>query len=135
MYIRIQQRRVWKTKIRASVSSNASATDSSQPNGTTLNHQPSSATNNNSQSNLSVAQRPAAKSITDDVLDLDKILKEYEATIDRQREQIKYKNEQLEQQKSVFQYEKQQQYAELTKEINHLKNQRQVQYFRFFCIP
>lgn len=111
---------MWKTKIRASVSSNV--TGVSEPNnGTIFQYQ-----NSNASQSLSVMQRSAAKSITDDVLDLDKILKEYEATIEKQREQIKYKNEQLEQQKSVFNHEKQQQYAELTKEINHLKNQRQV---------
>ena len=56
---------------------------------------------------------------------LDKILNEYESEIERQREQIKYKNEQIVQQKSVYEYEKNQQFAELSKEINHLKNQRQ----------
>merc|ERR1712228_625673 len=55
---------------------------------------------------------------------LESILKEYESTIERQREQIKYKNEQIAQQKSVYEYEKNQQFAELSKEINHLKNQR-----------
>lgn len=111
---------MWKTKIRASVSSQPSN------DGTQFNYQMS----NGSQLSLASIKenRNQSKSITDEVLDLDKILKEYEATIERQREQIKYKNEQLEQQKSVFQYEKQQQYAELTKEINHLKNQRQVIY-------
>ena len=107
---------MWKTKIRASVSSNQT-----EPNGTVFQYQ-----NSNASQSLSVAARGPSKSISEDARDLDKILKEYEATIEKQREQIKFKNEQLEQQKSVFQYEKQQQYAELTKEINHLKNQRQV---------
>ena len=75
------------------------------------------------------ASRAAAMSITQDVMDLDQTLKGYEATIEKQREQIKHQNEKFEQQQSVFEYEKQRLRADLTKQINLLKNQRQVWFY------
>eukprot|EP01083_Nonionella_stella_P302447 1042771_1 len=101
-----KQRRVWKTKIR----------------DTDVQHTIPSA---------SQAMYSHSLQASDNVLhitdahDLDTILSEYETVIEKQREQIKYKNEQLDQQRNVFEHEKNQQIAELSNEINHLKNQKQ----------
>eukprot|EP00484_Ammonia_sp_Unknown_P011213 CAMPEP_0197075134 /NCGR_PEP_ID=MMETSP1384-20130603/211455_1 /TAXON_ID=29189 /ORGANISM="Ammonia sp." /LENGTH=1305 /DNA_ID=CAMNT_0042513977 /DNA_START=28 /DNA_END=3946 /DNA_ORIENTATION=- len=117
-----KQRRVWKTKIRASVSGTDMHSHSRAQTASNVLEPPSTALGILNESVV----RGAAMSMTEEVFDLDQILREYESTIEKQRETIKYKNEQLEQQKSVLQYEKNQQYQELSKEINHLKNQKRA---------
>lgn len=71
--------------------------------------------------------RNRMKSFEEDATFVDELMVSFRTTIEKQREQIKFKDEQIEQSASVHEHEMASMKAELTKEISRLQNKREVQ--------
>ena len=75
------------------------------------------------------SNRMRFKSIEDDASFIDELMVSFRSTIEKQRESIKFRDEQIEQLKTVHEHEMTTVKAELTKEITRLQNKREVELF------